>query len=77
MIRKESLIGLFSFFAKNANSFMERRMVMKTLKNKLYGGGLILAGIVPMILDGDATALIMLGMVGVPLLFAKTNWIDD
>lgn len=49
---------------------------MKTLKNKLCGGFLILVGIIPMILDGDATALIMLGMVGVPLLFAKTNWID-
>lgn len=49
---------------------------MKTLKNKFYATGLILAGIVATIVsEEDATALIFFSCIGVPLFFAKENWI--
>lgn len=45
------------------------------IKNKLYSIGLILIGIVPVLIEGDATALIFFLMIGIPLFFAKENWI--
>lgn len=48
---------------------------MKTMKNKLYGTALILAGVIATAVSGgDATALVFFGCIGVPLLFAKENW---
>lgn len=48
---------------------------MKTLKNKLYGTALILAGVIATaVSEGDATALVFLSCFGVPLLLAKENW---
>lgn len=48
---------------------------MKTFKNKLYAVGLMLCGSVPTFLEQDATALVFIGMIAVPLFFAKENWI--
>ena len=48
---------------------------MKTFKNKLYAVGLMLSGSVPTFLEQDATALVFIGMIAVPLFFAKENWI--
>lgn len=49
---------------------------METLKNKLYAVVLLAAGIVTTIVsDGDATALVLIGGIAVPLFFAKENWI--
>ncbi len=48
---------------------------MKTFKNKLYAVGLMLCGSVPTFLEQDATALVFIGMISVPLFFAKENWI--
>ena len=43
---------------------------MKTLKNKLYAIALLVCA-----LENDATALVLFGMIAVPLFFAKENWI--
>lgn len=48
---------------------------MKTLKNKLYAIGLLACGCLPTFIDNDATALVFLGVIAVPLFFAKENWI--
>lgn len=56
----------------------KRRVLMwrtDLIKNKLYSIGLILIGIVPILIEGDATALVFFLMIGVPLFFAKENWI--
>lgn len=49
---------------------------MKAIRNKIYGIGLILIGVLSAILmEGDITALIILSLIGIPLLFARENWI--
>lgn len=49
---------------------------MKTLKNKLYASLLILEGVVATIVtEGDATALVLFSVIGVPMFFAKEPWI--
>ncbi len=46
---------------------------MKTLKNKLYAILLLMAGYVPVLIDGDGTALVVLAFIAIPLFFAKEN----
>ena len=46
-----------------------------TIKNKLIAMVFVLAGCLPVMLDGDATLLIFLSFVALPLFFAKRNWI--
>lgn len=46
----------------------------KTLKNKLSAIALILAGTVPVLLEGDGTALVFFSCIAIPLFFAKENW---
>lgn len=48
---------------------------MKTLKNKLYAVALLIYGYLPVLIDKDATALVFLALIAVPLFFAKENWI--
>lgn len=48
---------------------------MKTLKNKLCAITLMGAGLVPVFLMKDLTALVFLGCFAVPMFFAKENWI--
>ena len=48
---------------------------MKTLKNKLYAIVLLLCWYMPVLIDGDGTALVFIGMIAIPLFFAKENWI--
>lgn len=48
---------------------------MKTLKNKLYAVVLLICGYLPVLIDKDATALVFLTLIAVPLFFAKENWI--
>jgi len=45
------------------------------LPNKLCALLLIVIGLAVMLLDGDATALIFLSILAVPMFFAKENWI--
>lgn len=48
---------------------------MKTLKNKLYAIILLICGYLPVLIDGDGTALVLFGFITAPLFFAKENWI--
>lgn len=49
---------------------------MKTLKNKLYATALILTGVGALIVsEGDATVLVLLSFIGVPMFFSKEPWI--
>lgn len=49
----------------------------ETFMNKVFGITAIGLGVISIFVgDGDATAFILFAMVGIPLLFAKTNWID-
>lgn len=45
------------------------------LKNKLYALVLILMGLVPILIERDGTFFIFALMIGLPLFFAKENWI--
>ncbi len=50
-------------------------MKYKTLKNKIYAALLITIGMVPVVIDGDGTFLVLAGCIGIPMFFAKDNWI--
>ena len=45
------------------------------LKNKLYALALILIGLVPILIERDGTVFILALIIGLPLFFAKENWI--
>lgn len=47
----------------------------KTLKNKLYSLLLIACTLPVIFLEGDATATIFIGLIAIPMFFAKENWI--
>ena len=47
----------------------------KTINNKIYALVMVSLGAALMWLDGDATVLVLFLMIGVPLFFAKENWI--
>ena len=49
---------------------------MKNVKNKVYAIALIGLSFVIMLLDKDATALIISSFIGVPMFFAKESWVD-
>ena len=45
------------------------------LKNKLYALVLILIGLVPILIERDVTFFTFALIFGIPLFFAKENWI--
>lgn len=47
----------------------------ETLRNKIYAVLLILCTLPIVFLEGDATATVFVGMIAVPMFFAKENWI--
>lgn len=47
----------------------------ETFKNKIAAIALLFAGLVPVMIDGDATFLVLAGCFAVPLFLAKENWI--
>lgn len=47
----------------------------ETLKNKLCAVLMILCTLPVIFLDGDATATVFIGMIAVPMFFARENWI--
>jgi hypothetical protein len=51
-------------------------MKRKKLKNKIYALILVGVGLVPLIAFNDATCLILTGLAGLLLFFAKENLID-
>lgn len=50
------------------------RHMFKTWWNKVCAIALILVGSVPVWLDGDGTALIVLSIFAIPMFFAKEDW---
>ena len=54
-----------------------RKLTNKTATNKLYALGIIALSTLSVLIDGDATGLILGLMMGVPLLLAKKNIILD
>jgi len=49
---------------------------MKTLKNKIMAIVFIFTGWCSIKIDGDGTVFIFTLILGLPLFFAKENWID-
>lgn len=47
----------------------------KTLKNKVCALLLLMVGVVPILIEGDASFLVFAACLGIPLFFAKRNWI--
>lgn len=50
------------------------RYMRRTFKNKVCALALLIAGMVPVWIDGDGTALIFFGCLAIPMFFAKENW---
>lgn len=50
------------------------RYMIRTFKNKVCALALLIAGMVPVWIDGDGTALIFFGCLAIPMFFAKENW---
>lgn len=48
----------------------------ETIRNKAYAIAMLAIGFVPVIIDNDATFLIIAGFIAIPMFFAKENWID-
>lgn len=46
-----------------------------TIKNKMYSIALMATGIVPVLICGDATFLLVISFVAIPMFFSKENWI--
>ena len=49
---------------------------MNNVKNKMYATALMGLSFVIMLLDKDATALILTSFIGIPMFFAKEDWVD-
>lgn len=54
-----------------------RRYIRRTYKNKLCAISLFIIGLVPMYIINDATVMVLMLIFGVPLFFAKRNYILD
>lgn len=52
-----------------------KRYLKKTWKNKLVSMVIVTLGVVSTIPDGDGTALLICWIFGIPLFFAKENYI--
>lgn len=47
----------------------------RTFKNKLCAALLFMVGLIALGIDSDATSLVFISCIAVPLFFAKENWI--
>ena len=56
---------------ENAKARLNKRL----LKNKIWGSIIILVGVASVFIEQDATFLILSLVFGLPLLFARENWI--
>lgn len=50
------------------------RYIRRTLKNKLCAIALLGIGVLSTIPDGDATFLVLISFIAIPLFFTKENW---
>jgi hypothetical protein len=66
---------------KKRMSNMERRIrrfvrnLDRTWKNKICAIALICAGMISMMIDGDATALVLMLIIGIPLFFTEKEFV--
>ena len=51
------------------------RHMFKTFKNKIFAIALMILGYASTLVDGDATFFVATILFGIPLIFAKENWI--
>lgn len=51
-----------------------KRYMRRTYKNKLCAIVLLMAGMVPVWLDRDGTALLLMLVIAIPLFFSKKNY---
>ena len=49
---------------------------MKNVKNKVYAVGLMGLSALLLLLENDATALVIVSFIAIPMFFAKENWVD-
>ena len=64
---------------KRRNRSVMARVVsymLETWQNKLVAIVLVIAGLVPVFMDGDATAFVLFMFFAVPLFFSRKNCID-
>lgn len=54
----------------------KKRIHSEIRKNKIVALILILIGVLSVKIDGDATFAVICAMFGLPLFFAKQNWIE-
>ena len=47
----------------------------KTLKNKIFALALFICSLFPILIERDATVMIMMLFIAIPLFFAKEKWI--
>ena len=53
------------------------RYFRRTLKQKLYALGMIMAGVLSaLVSDGDITMLILMLFIAVPMFISRKNWIS-
>lgn len=51
------------------------KYIHRTWKNKLIAVGLVCAGMAGVVLESDATALVLMLLLAVPMFFSSKNWI--
>ena len=51
------------------------KYIRRTWKNKLIAVGLVCAGMAGVVLEGDATALVLMMLLAMPMFFSSKNWI--
>ena len=49
---------------------------MKNVKNKAYAVGLMGLSALLLLLEKDATALVIVSFIAIPMFFAKESWVD-
>lgn len=54
---------------------MKNKNEESTKKNKMVAVALVLLGLLPILIDGDASVLVLTLIFGLPLFFAKENYI--
>lgn len=50
--------------------------MIETFWNKVIALAMIFIGMLPVFIDKDATALVFISFIAVPMFFARTNWIE-
>lgn len=52
------------------------KKIKKTIKNKIVAMVFLIVGLLSVLIEGDITALVLFGIIAIPLFFAKENYIN-